>query len=326
MNPYHTPTEAKHPANVRSADPTVSILVVGAGAVGGYYGAALAKAGARVTTVHRSDYEHVRQHGIQIDALDHSEHFRPHQVINRITADHVPDYLVVALKALPDSHTSDLIRPAVGPNTVIVMLQNGLHVEETVQQAFPANEVITAMAFVCLQRSSPGHIRHSCHGRITLGRYPTGISPAVQQLGQLFEAGGVPCQLTDTPMTARWIKLVWNAAFNPVSVLAGHATTAAILAQPEGEALVKAIMEEVIAVARAHGHPLPDSLIDTHLTSTRSIPPYHTSMALDHMLGRPLETEVILGAAVRAAQQVGIATPLLTGLYGLMKILERRGE
>ncbi|MBF0260878.1 MAG: 2-dehydropantoate 2-reductase [Magnetococcales bacterium] len=300
-----------------------TVLVIGAGAVGGFYGAALARAGAQVTTLHRSDFDHVRQHGIRIDGLERQEIFHPHRVINRLEElPSPPDFLLVSLKALPDPPVAEIIRPAVGKQTVIILLQNGLDIEEPVQQAFPDHEIIAGLAFVCLQKIAPGHIRHLCHGKITLGRHPSGTSPKVRQLADLFTAAGLPCQITDTPARARWIKLVWNAAFNPTSVLAGDLTTEAILSLPEGERLVREIMLEVIEVAAANGHQLPKALIETHLEATRSIPPYHTSMALDHLAGRAMEIDAILGAAVRAAHRVERSAPLLEGLLALMRLLE----
>ncbi|GAB0057731.1 2-dehydropantoate 2-reductase [Candidatus Magnetaquicoccaceae bacterium FCR-1] len=303
-----------------------TVLVIGAGAVGGFYGAALARAGAHVTTLHRSDYEQVRQYGIRIDGLDRQEIFHPHRVIDRLEAlPDPPDFLLVSLKALPDPPVAEIIRPAVGDQTAIILLQNGLDIEEPVQTAFPEHEIIAGLAFVCLQKIAPGHIRHLCHGKITLGRHPSGISPKVRQLAALFTAAGLPCQITDTPARARWIKLVWNAAFNPTSVLAGDRTTEEILRLPEGEKLVRDIMREVIEIAAAHGHDLPEGLIEAHLEATRSIPPYHTSMALDHLAGRAMETDAILGAAVRAARRVGHSAPLLEGLWALMRLLEGDG-
>ncbi|MBF0340643.1 MAG: 2-dehydropantoate 2-reductase [Magnetococcales bacterium] len=324
MNPQDTPQHDKQPTNSAIPSPPATLLVVGTGAVGGFYGAALARAGVQVSTVHRSDADHVRAHGIRIEGLQGDLHFQPHRVFSRVEEiDTPPDYLLVTLKALPDPPVADIIRPAVGPRTVIILLQNGLGVEEPIQRAFPHNEVITALAFVCLQKIAPGTIRHLCHGKITLGHHPAGITPAVRQLDAWFAAGGVPSHMTETPATARWIKLVWNAAFNPVSVLAGDVTTAEILGVPAGEKLVTRIMQEVIDVAQALGHRFSDTLIEDHLRATRSIPPYHTSMALDHLAGRPLETEVILGAALEAARATSVPTPLLEGVYTLMTLLEK---
>ncbi|MBF0189624.1 MAG: 2-dehydropantoate 2-reductase [Magnetococcales bacterium] len=326
MTRHDTPLDDKHPENSQLRDAAPRILIVGTGAVGGFYGAALARAGAQVTTVHRSDFDRVKQHGIHIDSLEGMMHFRPHRVVNQVEAADTPDFLMVAMKALPGLPVAEIIRPAVGPRTVIVMLQNGLGIEEPIQQAFPEHEIIAALAFVCLQRTQPGHIQHLCHGTITLGRHPEGISPAVRHLESLFKAGGVPCRVTDSPARARWTKLVWNAAFNPVSALAGGITTHAILAWPEGEKLIRTLMGEVIAVAKAHGHPLPDTLIDAHLEATRSVAPYHTTMAQDYLAGRPMEIDVILGAALKAAHTVGLTMPLLESIWILLKLQERKNE
>ncbi|MBF0178862.1 MAG: 2-dehydropantoate 2-reductase [Magnetococcales bacterium] len=301
-----------------------AILVVGSGAVGGFYGGKLARAGARVATVQRSDFEVIRQRGFAIESIDGDFHFTPHEVL-RHAGEYTtpPEYLLVTLKSLPELDIPALIRPAVGPGTVIVLLQNGIDIEEPVARAFPENTLISALAFVCLQRIAPGRIRHLCFGRVTIGLYPSGASESVQRLARLFQAGGVPCQITEQPLAARWAKLVWNAAFNPVSVLAGHATTTEMLAMPACEQLIIKIMKEIVDVARAAGHELPESTVADNLRATRRMEPYLTSMALDHMANRPLESEAILGAAIRHGERHGIPTPCLSGLYAMLTLLTR---
>ncbi|MBF0293664.1 MAG: 2-dehydropantoate 2-reductase [Magnetococcales bacterium] len=319
MPAHHTPNPNNPPVD------SPSILVVGSGAVGGFYGGKLAKAGARVTTVQRSDFEVVRQQGIAIESIDGDFHFTPHEVLRSPgECKTPPDYLLVTLKSLPELDIPTLIRPAAGPGTVIVLMQNGIDIEEPVARAFPDNPLISALAFVCVQRIAPGRIRHLCFGRVTIGLYPSGPSAAVGRLERLFRAGGIPCQVTEQPRTARWAKLVWNAAFNPVSVLAGHATTTEMLAMPECEQLITEVMKEVVSVARLAGHELPESTVEENLRATRRMEPYLTSMALDHMANRPLESEAILGAAIRHGERLGVPTPCLSGLYAMLTLLTRK--
>ncbi|MBF0429512.1 MAG: 2-dehydropantoate 2-reductase [Magnetococcales bacterium] len=324
MKANHTPQETQHPANSLESQEAPTLLVVGTGAVGGFYGAKLAQAGVQVSTVHRSDFDTVSQNGIHIDSIDGDLHFIPHRVLRRVAdCQTPPDYLLVTLKALPDLEIAKIIEPVVGPKTVIILLQNGLGVESPVAHAFPENTLISALAFICVQRVAPGRIRHLCFGRITIGCHPEGPSPAVTQLARLFQSAHIPCHVTESPAMARWSKLVWNASFNPISVLAGNATTKEMLDLPESVELIRNIMKEVINIARATGHPLSDGLIEENLQATRQMQPYHTSMALDFMAGRPLETEAILGTAIRIGRKAGIATPCMEGVYALLKLLEK---
>lgn len=326
MNHHDTPHPAKLPAATEpGADPAppTTVLVVGTGAVGGYYGDALARAGALVSTVHRADFDTVRQHGIRIDSIDGDRLFTPHRVLRDVReCPEPPDYLLVCLKALPEIRVEELIRPAVGPRTAIILLQNGIGVEEPIARAFPHNELISALAFICVQRVAPGRIRHLCYGRITFGLYPQGAPESVQRLARLFETAAIPCKITASPVTARWGKLLWNASYNPISVLAGNVTTQEIMDSPECVDLVRHVMREVAEIARAEGHPLPETAIEDNLRATRQMKPYHTSMALDFMAGRPLESEVILGAAIRAGRRHGVPGPCLEGLYGMIRLLE----
>ncbi|MBF0583527.1 MAG: 2-dehydropantoate 2-reductase [Magnetococcales bacterium] len=309
----------------RPAAPT-NILVVGTGAVGGYYGAQLAKAGARVSTTHRSDFATVQAHGIQIDGMQGPYHFQPAQVLQSV-ADYngFPDYILVGLKVLEEIATADIIRPAVGPDTTILLLQNGVETEPPVAAAFPNNEILSGLAFVCLSRTAPGHIRHTCYGHLAIGRFPDGPSHAARQLAHLFETAGTPCSVTENIVLDRWKKLVWNAAFNPVSVL-GQATTQEILAHPPTAQLVEQLMTEVCQIAAATGYPLPADCVPKNLAATRKMKPYKTSMLLDYLAGRSMEVEAILGNALRAAQRHHVAAPHLENLYSLLSLLAQRTD
>ncbi|WP_306304535.1 ketopantoate reductase family protein [Methylogaea oryzae] len=143
------------------------------------------------------------------------------------------------------------------------------------------------------------------------------MSEKTRLLAEAYQAAGVKCVATDNIGTARWQKCVWNAAFNPVSVLCGL-NTGDILAHQE--AFIRTLMQEVCAIAAAVGHPLPETLVDKSIHSTLKMPPYKTSMLVDFEAGRPLETEAILGNAVRAGQEVGAAAPHLETVYALMKL------
>ncbi|MBF0142183.1 MAG: 2-dehydropantoate 2-reductase [Magnetococcales bacterium] len=302
--------------------PPLRVLTVGAGAVGGFYSAKLAQGGARVSTVHRSDFQEVVRAGIRVESIHGDFHFTPHRVWEQVAdATERADYILVATKVLPLIDTAAVIAPAVGPGTVIVMLQNGIEIEGPVARAFPDNEIVSGLAFVCLSRLAPGRIAHLCHGRVVLGRYPSGLSPAAERLAACFRKAGIPCVVTDDIALERWRKLVWNAAFNPISVLSGGMTTTAIMADREIRQLVEAVMAEVVDVAASAGHRLPEGVIAKNLEDTMRMQPYRTSMLLDWENGRSLEVEAILGNLVSAARRLGVATPRCETLYALLTSL-----
>lgn len=303
----------------------MDVLVVGAGAIGGYYGGRLAQAGARVSVVARSDYSVVVREGIRIESPAGDFHFQPDHVLHKAEdLGRYPDVILVGLKVLEDIRPAEVLRGAVGPKTSLLLIQNGVDVERPVAEAFPDNEVLSGLAFICVHRTAPGCVCHQDYGRLVLGRYPEGNSSTAEKLAEMFRRAGVPCEVTPNVVTARWHKLVWNAPFNPMSVLCGGANTSELLGHEETARLVRAVMEEVCAVASAAGHALPDDVVERMITDTRKMTPYKTSMLLDFEAGRPMEVEAILGNAVRIARRFGVHVPHMETLYALMCGLSRK--
>jgi 2-dehydropantoate 2-reductase len=301
----------------------MNVLIVGAGAVGALFGSALARQGARVSVVCRSDYDAVSRDGYDIRSKVFGDHrFRPEHVYRNVAdCREPPDYLLLTSKVLENVDRAALIRPAVGPRTVIVLIQNGVDIEPPIAEAFPDNELLSSLAFVAVGRGAPGQVNHLSLGSLILGRFPSGVTPAAQAIAAAFEAGKVPCKLTENAIGARWQKAVWNAVFNPISILGGVLDTDAMLRTDAEVAFARRAMQEVCEVARAAGHPQSPSLVEQMLATTRAMPAYKTSMALDYENGRPMEIEAILGNTVRAARKVGVPTPNLDAIYALSKMV-----
>ena len=301
------------------------ILVIGTGAIGSFYGSLLAKAGAEVSVLARSDYEDVKAHGIEIRSETRlgQWHFTPSRVVaSAADLDEAPDVVLLCIKLVEGADRAALLRDALGPDTAIVLLSNGVDIEDEIAAAFPDHELISGLAFICVTRTAPGKIWHQAYGRLALGNYPQGLSEKTRALAAAFESAGIGCNITENIVTARWQKCLWNAAFSPLSVLSGGLSTTDLLTTQE--ALIRSIMNEVSAIAAALGHPQPDGIIDQQIDGTRKMPPYKTSMLLDFEAGRPMETEAILGNTVRAGHRAGVAIPHLDTLYALMKLRELR--
>jgi 2-dehydropantoate 2-reductase len=305
----------------------MKVLVIGTGAVGSFYGALLAKQGVEVSVVARSDYAHVKAHGLRIRSETPlgDYHFRPARVV-RSAAElaEKPDYVLLCVKLVAGADRAGLLKDALGPDTAIVLVSNGVEIEDEIALAFPNHELISGLAFICVTRTAPGDIWHQAYGRLALGNYPRGLSDKTQTLCAVYEQSGINGVASNAIVAARWQKCVWNAAFNPLSVLSGGLGTDAILATQEP--FVRAIMEEICRIAAALGHPLPADLVDRQVDSTRKMPPYKTSMLLDFEAGRPMETEAILGNAVRAGRRAGVAIPHLEAVYALMRLRELKTE
>ena len=299
------------------------ILVIGTGAIGSFYGSLLAKAGADVSVLARSDYEDVKAHGIEIRSETRlgQWHFTPSRVVaSAADLDEAPDFVLLCIKLVEGADRAALLRDALGPDTAIVLLSNGVDIENEIAAAFPDHELISGLAFICVTRTAPGKIWHQAYGRLALGNYPQGLSEKTRALAAAFESAGIGCNITENIVTARWQKCLWNAAFSPLSVLSGGLSTTDLLTTLE--ALIRSIMNEVSAIAAALGHPQPDGIIDQQIDGTRKMPPYKTSMLLDYEAGRAMETEAILGNTVRAGHRAGVTIPHLETIYAIMKLRE----
>ena len=191
-------------------------------------------------------------------------------------------------------------------------------------QAFLDNEIISGLAFICATRTDPGHIDHVDFGRLVIGHYPAGKSDKTDQLANLFNDSGLSCTVSEDVVTDRWRKLVWNAPFNPISVLAGGADTKTMVENHESQELARQVMEEVCEIAKAVGHPLPLGVVQENIEGTRRMSPYKSSMLVDFEAGRPMEVEAILGNAIRVARRLGVAVPHMESLYGLLKLVDKK--
>ncbi len=300
------------------------VLIIGAGALGAFYGSLLAKAGAEVAMVCRSDYAHVRKHGFAINSYQWGRYvFKPHQILPTVQAyQEQADYVLLCTKVLPELNRVELLQPVAAKTSAIVFIQNGVAIENELLDAFPEHEIISGLAFICCNRVAPGMVEHLAYGRLTLGSVKSAGSPATEQLVHLFQQAGAACVASANIIAERWVKCLWNAAFNPLSVLSGGLSTLAIIQTQES--LVRHIMSDVLNVANACGYALGPELIETNIANTHAMPAYKTSMLLDYERGQPMETEAILGNAVRAGQAVNIETPYLATLYALMKLTELR--
>ena len=309
--------------------PMPRALVVGAGAIGAFYGHALSLAGIDVSVVCRSEYEQVSSKGYSILSEQRGDViFAPQQTIKSVIdyQGGAPDYLILTVKVTEGVKRVDLIKSAVGPNTTIVLIENGIEIEEEIAQAFPNNPLISCLAFVQVSRISPGVIRHYAFGDLTIGNYPKGVSKECQSFSDYLAQGGINAPVVQDVVNARWQKCVWNASFNPVSVIGGPADTHQILNFSEGEKLISDLMHEVVEVAKATGNSIPEALISHYIEATKKAPAYKTSMALDRERNQPMEVEAILGNTIRAARRENVSTPKLDGVYALMKMLQASFE
>jgi len=292
-----------------------SFAIVGAGAVGCYYGARLAEAGHDVRFLLRSDFDHVSQHGMSIKSI-HGDFVLP-----EVTCARTPeelgkvDVVIVAWKATSNDHYESVISPLLHEDTAILTLQNGLGNVEQLSSIFGAERILGAMCFVCINRLAPGEIDHSGGGPIAMGEASPGVTERLRELAGIFEGAKVKCEIALDLGEAQWRKLVWNIPFNGLCITEGGIDTKVLLELPDGESKVRALMAEVIGAANALGFPVEESYADVQMKRTYPMGPYRPSSMIDYVEGREVEVEAIWSEPLRRAKKVGAEVPLIEALH-----------
>ncbi len=305
--------------NAPDSGPVPRIAVVGAGAVGGYYGAKLAAAGCDVHFLMRSDLEWVRTRGMEIRSPDGDLRLPPTRA-HASTAGIGPcDAVLIALKATANDALPSLLPPLIGPRTMLVTMQNGLGNEEFLATRFGEERVLGCLCFVCLNRVAPGVIEHYGHGSLALGEFGRAAQPRTRALTAWFERAGIPCEVSDDLGYARWRKLVWNIPFNGLAIAAGGATVGDVLSDGGLEREARGLMRETIAAARGLGFDLPEGEEERQIEKSRPMGAYRPSSLIDWKAGRPVEVDAIWSEPLRRAVGAGVDTPRLALLEALLR-------
>ena len=305
-------------------DPTLGkIAVVGAGAVGCYYGGLLAHAGRDVRFLMRADLDTVRASGLRIETR--GEKLRVPGVQAFATTREIGpcDLVIVALKATANAALEELLPPLLGPATAVLTLQNGLGNEEFIAQRWGAERTMGALCFVCLNRTSPGVIEHYDAGSLSVGEFLRGPVGRTRAVADAFAAAGIDATAVENLVTERWRKLLWNIPFNGLAIAAGGATVADVLADEGLRSLARRLMDEVLDAARRLGHEIPNEFADWQIERSYSMGAYKPSSMLYWHAGRPVEVEAIWGEPWRQGVGAGAGMARIETLYRLLKTLTK---
>lgn len=316
-----------------------SIAVIGTGAVGGFYGSRLHAAGFEVHFLLHSDYEQVARDGLVVTSPWGDVTVKDAAFYASATTMPPSDVVLVALKTTQNHLLQELLPPLVGPDTTVVMLQNGLGVEAQAAEVVGDDRVLGGMCFLCSNKVGPGRIEHLDYGLITLAQftpekwYPgthdtssiraVGITDRVRAVGADLEHAGIPVQLEPDLVTARWKKLCWNIPFNGLSVVL-DATTDELMDNAASRELARDLMQEVRVGATACGADIPEAFAVQMFESTSAMKPYLTSMKLDYDAGRPMEIEAIFGRPLRSAAERGVHLPRIEALCRQLQFVDAR--
>lgn len=300
--------------------------ILGTGALGGFYGARLCRAGTDVHFLLHSDYEHVRRHGLVIDSKDGDFVLPDVQAYSDVHEMPRCDVAVVALKATQNHLLPSLLPPVLADEGVVLLMQNGLGGEEEAARAAPGHAVLGGLCFLCSNKVGSGHIRHLDYGTVRFAEHaadsrPAGVSDRTRGIAQDFASAGIQVDIKEDLVLARWQKLVWNVPMSGLSVVL-DTDTQALMADPHTRALAEDIMHEVVAGARACGRHVHDSFVQKMIDMTLAMAPYRASMKIDFDEGKPMEVEAIYGNPLRAARNAGAAMPLVETLYRQLKFLD----
>lgn len=287
--------------------------IIGTGAIGGYYGAKLARAGRDVHFLLHSDYEYVREHGLRIESCD-GDFTLPHVNAYRRAAD-MPacDVVIVGMKNVNNHMLPDLVRPVLKPGGIVLLIQNGIGVEADMQKALPEAQLAAGLAFICSAKAGPGLIRHQCYGSINIGNYSCRDRELFDRLLADLQDASIKAAEVDYA-TARWRKAVWNMPFNGMTV-ALDTRTDLLLKNPATRHLIREQMMEVVGAAQALGvRGLDEKFVDKMIADTLTMTPYSPSMKLDYDNGRPMEIYYLYTRPIEEARKAGFSMPRLAML------------
>ena len=305
--------------------------IIGTGAIGGFYGLMLARAGFDVHFLLRSEFSAVAERGLQVNSAVHGQlTLNPVQAYSATEDMPKCDWLLVGAKTTSNAGLAPAIVQAANADAKVLVLQNGLDVEDSLRELLPDSlHLLGGLCLICVHREEPGLITHQALGAVNVG-YHSG--PALDEVARmaiveegagLFRAAGLDSQAMPNLHQARWQKLVWNIPYNGLSVLLGAGTTP-LMADGDSRALIQALMAEVVQGAKACGLEVPAGYADFLFTMTEKMPDYWPSMYHDFLHKRPLELDAIYARPLAAAKAAGCQLPRIEALYRTLRFIDRR--
>lgn len=299
------------------------ILIIGAGAVGGFYGAKLTLSGEDVTFLARGAAADVLKHKDLVVRSYQGDFQARVKTITTLDGYSSPDLLILAIKSYDTAGVIDQIRPVVGADTLLLSFQNGVENEILLEKSFGRERVLGCVCYIGAEAIEPGVILHSARGTVSIGEWDGSRTPRLEKLIAAFQRANIDTKFSGNIQADLWTKLAWNTAFNQVCTVA-HAKVGDVLDSEILSDLLINAMLEVVAIGKASGVDLAGDLADKHMLFSReelrSVKP---SMLQDHERGRRLEHETFSGFLVREGRRLGIPTPVNALLHEILKFYDR---
>ena len=309
------------------------VAVVGAGAVGCFYGGMLARQGIDVTLIARPQHvEAIKAQGLFMNCQTFQEHVSI-RATTELSAAAQADLVLLCVKSPDTEATGQALRPLLAPHTVVLSLQNGVDNAPTLQRLLP-NPVFPAVVYVATAMEGPGQLKHNGRGELVIGEMSTPgalttsagqgqqAQALLQDVAALFESAGVPCEISARVKDALWFKYLINCVVNAVSAI-GQIEYGRMVEVPEVRTLLGQLTTEFLAVAEAEGVHFDRADVDEKFEGLyRSMAGQRSSTAQDIARGKHTEIDHLNGLLTRLGAQHGIPTPTHQALYALIKLLE----
>ena len=304
------------------------VAVMGAGAVGCFFGGMLARAGHEVTLIGRAAHvEAINRDGLLIEAVKFREHVRA-KASTEAAAVRGASLILFCVKSTDTEEAARQIASHIGPDSVILNLQNGVDNAERIQKYIP-NLVIPAVVYVATAMPRAGCVKHYGRGELVIGQMHPQTAPravaseALQNIVSLFAGAGVPVAISANVAVELWAKLVVNCAYNALSAL-GQAPYGKLIVSDGIKAVMRDVVVEVLAVAKASQVRMPADLLASVYKIADAMPEQMSSTAQDVARGKPSEIDHLNGFVVRRGQALGIATPVNQTLHAVVKLIEAK--
>ena len=295
----------------------MKVAVVGAGAVGCYYGGMLARAGHDVTLIGRPQHvEAIERQGLRLETQTFDERIRV-SASSEGSAVRSAQLVLLCVKSTDTESAAAIIKPHLAPDALVLSLQNGVENADRLRAILP-QDVLAAVVYIGTERAGPGHVKHHGRGELIIER-----SRASDELAQALIAAGVPTDISDNVRGALWAKLILNCAYNALS---------AITQLPYGRlvkgagitAVMRDVVDECLAVAKADDVTIPGDVDAAIRKIAETVPGQYSSTAQDLARGKPSEIDHLNGVIVRRGEALGVATPVNRLLHAIMKLLESK--
>jgi 2-dehydropantoate 2-reductase len=303
------------------------IAVLGAGAVGCYFGGMLARAGATVTLIGRPPHVGaITRDGLFFDGL-HFQQQIPVSASAEVSAARDAEIVLFCVKTLDTEEAAKSLLPHLAPSAAVISLQNGVDNVERIRSAAEI-DAFAAVVYVAAAMTAPGHVKHSGRGDLVLGDLPGRVEEdghrqrRLESMASLFERAGVPCRVSANVEGELWTKMIINCTYNAISAL-GRARYHRTTGNPWTREVMIKVIEESITVARAAGVRLPEvNMVETVLEISETMANATSSTAQDLARGKRTEIDSLNGYIARRGAELGVATPVNQTLHALVKLLE----